>query len=41
VLREDPAAAWADVSRVWTPQGPWRRLVEQQLSAHGLRFDPF
>jgi protein tyrosine phosphatase (PTP) superfamily phosphohydrolase (DUF442 family) len=41
VRREDPAAAWAAVSRVWTPDGAWRRLVEQQLAAHGVRFDPF
>lgn len=41
VLQEDPASAWADVSRVWTPQGPWRRLVEEQLAAKDLRFEPF
>jgi len=41
VLREDPRVAWEAVRRVWTPEGPWRRLVEQQLASHGIAFDPF
>lgn len=41
VRREDPANAWDAVSRVWTPRGPWRTLVQTRLAAAGIRFDPF
>lgn len=41
VLRDDPRQAWEAVSRVWTPDGPWRQLVIDQLKQHGLPFDPF
>jgi protein tyrosine phosphatase (PTP) superfamily phosphohydrolase (DUF442 family) len=40
-LREDPRLAWESVSRVWTPEGPWRNLVEQTLARHHIVFDPF
>lgn len=41
VLREDARAAWESVTRVWTPEGPWRQLVVDQLRLHGIPFDPF
>ena len=40
-LREDPAAAWRDVTRVWIPGGPWKKLVEDVLAQHAVGFDPF
>jgi protein tyrosine phosphatase (PTP) superfamily phosphohydrolase (DUF442 family) len=39
--KEDPAVAWEAVTRVWSPQGPWKRLVLAQLARHGITFDPF
>lgn len=37
----DPRAAWAAVSRVWTPDGPWRALVDDELRRAKIAFDPF
>ena len=39
VLREDPRAAYEAVSGVWSPDGPWRRLIESQLRKHNIAFD--
>ncbi len=39
--RENPAAAWKDVERIWTPRGPWKRLIEEQLRKHGVTFELF
>ena len=36
-----PEQAFESVSRVWTPDGPWRRLMLAQLSKNGISFDPF
>ncbi len=36
-----PESAWAAVSQVWTPSGPWKALVQQLLAERGLAFDPF
>lgn len=41
VRRDDPATAWDAVTRVWTPRGAWRSLVQRQLGAAGIAFDPF
>jgi len=38
---ESPQAAWSDVTKVWVPRGPWQRLVNSELSRHGIEFDPF
>jgi protein tyrosine phosphatase (PTP) superfamily phosphohydrolase (DUF442 family) len=38
-LREDPAQAYAAVTAVWSPRGPWRTLIEQQLRQAGVKFD--
>ena len=41
VLREDPRLAYDAVTRVWTPGGPWKSLVQEQLRMHKIDFDPF
>jgi len=38
--KEDADAAWKSVEKVWTPRGPWKRLVEGQLGKHAIAFDP-
>lgn len=38
-LREEPARAYAAVSAVWSPHGPWRKLIEEQLRTAGIKFD--
>lgn len=40
-LREEPQRAYEAVARVWTPRGPWRRLIQDQLRARRIDFDPF
>ncbi len=39
--KEDPAAAYEAVSRVWVPHGPWKELIQTQLAQHRIVFDPF
>lgn len=39
VGKENPDAAWKDVERIWTPRGPWKRLIEEQLKKHGVAFE--
>lgn len=41
VGKEAPEAAWKDVEKIWTPRGPWKRLIEEQLKKHGVPFDAF
>ena len=41
VLKEAPDAAYEAVSRVWSPRGPWRRLIVDQLRANQIAFDPY
>jgi protein tyrosine phosphatase (PTP) superfamily phosphohydrolase (DUF442 family) len=41
VGREDPEAAYRDVARVWSPRGPWRRLIVDVLRRHGVSFEPY
>jgi protein tyrosine phosphatase (PTP) superfamily phosphohydrolase (DUF442 family) len=36
--KEDPAAAWADVKKTWTPDGQWAKFVDDQLLANGIAF---
>jgi protein tyrosine phosphatase (PTP) superfamily phosphohydrolase (DUF442 family) len=38
-LKEDPAQAYAAVSKVWSPRGPWRTLIEQELRKRSIRFE--
>ena len=39
VLGEEPRKAFEAVSRVWTPRGPWLRLIEEELRRHQVAFD--
>jgi protein tyrosine phosphatase (PTP) superfamily phosphohydrolase (DUF442 family) len=39
-LKEEPSRAYEAVSRVWTPEGPWRTLVIEQLKKHKVTFQP-
>lgn len=38
-LKEEPRQAYEAVTRVWAPDGPWRRLIEQQLRRHHVSFE--
>ena len=38
-LKEEPRVAYAAVSGVWAPHGPWRRLIETELARRGIRFE--
>lgn len=39
-LHEEPAAAYEAVSRVWSPEGPWKDLVLALLRKNGVNFQP-
>lgn len=39
-LKEEPSRAYEAVSAVWTPEGPWRTLVMEQLKKHKVAFQP-
>lgn len=39
VGREDPEIAWKDVAKIWTPRGPWKRLIEDELRRNGIVFE--
>jgi protein tyrosine phosphatase (PTP) superfamily phosphohydrolase (DUF442 family) len=41
VGKEPPDLAYDTVSAVWSPRGPWRALIVEQLKKHGVDFDPF
>jgi len=36
--KEDPATAWADVKKVWTPKDQWAKYVDEQLRAGGIAY---
>lgn len=38
VLQEDPTEAFESVKKVWTPEGPWKSLVNGQLRKHEVAF---
>lgn len=38
---QDASKAYESVSAVWSPQGPWRSLIRDQLHRHGIDFDPY
>lgn len=40
-LRVEPAAAYEPVARVWSPRGPWRRLVAEELARNKIPFEPY
>jgi protein tyrosine phosphatase (PTP) superfamily phosphohydrolase (DUF442 family) len=39
-LKEEPSRAYESVTRVWSPEGPWRTLVIEQLKKHKVGFQP-
>ena len=39
VGREKPEEAWKAVERIWTPRGPWKRLIEGELRKRGIVFE--
>jgi protein tyrosine phosphatase (PTP) superfamily phosphohydrolase (DUF442 family) len=41
ILKEEPGVAYEAVSGVWSPDGPWRRLIKDQLAKHKVAFEPF
>jgi protein tyrosine phosphatase (PTP) superfamily phosphohydrolase (DUF442 family) len=41
VLKEEPRAAYEAVTGVWSPDGPWRRLIKEQLAKNKVAFEPF
>lgn len=38
---EDPAVAYEAVSRVWSPTGAWKRLLQEQLAKRSIAFEVF
>jgi protein tyrosine phosphatase (PTP) superfamily phosphohydrolase (DUF442 family) len=40
-LKEPPSAAYEAVARIWSPRGPWRRLMVEQLARHHIAFEPY
>jgi protein tyrosine phosphatase (PTP) superfamily phosphohydrolase (DUF442 family) len=41
VGKESPGEAWKAVEKIWTPRGPWKHLIEEQLKKHGVAFEIF
>ena len=39
VLKEDPKRAYDAVEKVWVPEGPWRRLIEEEFRKHHVDFE--
>ena len=40
-LKEEPRVAYESVAGVWSPDGRWRRLIEDQLRKHKVAFEPY
>jgi protein tyrosine phosphatase (PTP) superfamily phosphohydrolase (DUF442 family) len=36
--KQDPAAAWADVRKIWMPNGTWKAYVDNELKRGGVTF---
>ena len=41
VLKQDPRVAYDSVIKIWVPEGPWKRLIQDQLRKHSIDFEPF
>lgn len=39
MLKDDPRQAYEAVSRVWSPTGPWRKLLEDEPRKHKIAFE--
>lgn len=40
-LHEAPEHAYEAVARVWSPDGPWKRLITDELRKAGIAFEPY
>jgi protein tyrosine phosphatase (PTP) superfamily phosphohydrolase (DUF442 family) len=40
-LKDEPRVAYESVAGVWSPDGRWRRLIEDQLRKHKVAFEPY
>jgi protein tyrosine phosphatase (PTP) superfamily phosphohydrolase (DUF442 family) len=40
VAKEDPRIAYDSVTRVWAPEGAWKRLIVDLLKKHRVDFEP-
>lgn len=40
-LSEEPAQAYEAVSKVWKPEGAWKRLISTVLAKHNIAFVPY
>jgi len=41
VAKEDPQRAYEAVIKVWVPEGPWKRLIREELREHNIDFEPY
>jgi protein tyrosine phosphatase (PTP) superfamily phosphohydrolase (DUF442 family) len=41
VAKEDPQVAYESVIKVWVPEGPWKRLIRDELRKHKIDFEPY
>ena len=41
IRREDPEQAYQAVTRVWVPDGTWKRFLISQLRREGIDFEPY
>jgi len=39
--KESPSGAYEAVTRVWSPQGPWKDMAQGILRKHGVEFELF
>jgi protein tyrosine phosphatase (PTP) superfamily phosphohydrolase (DUF442 family) len=39
--KEDPRVAYEAVAKVWSPDGPWKTLMQALLSTNGVNFEPY
>jgi protein tyrosine phosphatase (PTP) superfamily phosphohydrolase (DUF442 family) len=39
--KEDPGAAYEAVAKVWSPDGPWKTLIQTLLRKNGVSFEPY
>jgi protein tyrosine phosphatase (PTP) superfamily phosphohydrolase (DUF442 family) len=40
-LHEPPEQAYQSVARIWSPDGPWKRLLTAQLHKANIAFEPY
>lgn len=39
--KEDPRVAYEAVTKVWSPDGPWKTLIQTLLRTNGVSFEPY